>query len=461
MSEALALAVPAVRPVVLTAKQEEARALMSSSVKHVLLDGGSRSGKTWLECRQIVARALKAPKSRHAILRFKFKHVKESVGMDTLPNVLDKCFPGIDYRLNKSDWVFYFGNQSEIWLGGLDDKERTEKILGKEFATILLNECSQISWAARNLAVTRLAQKCTYDYKGRQVVLPLKMYYDCNPPSKAHWAYQVFYLHQEPESKQPLADPQMYGVVKINPKDNVANLAEDYIRELENQSGRMKRRFLEGEYGEVAPGALWTEELIDKYRTDGDEELPDLQRIVVSVDPSGASEEDNKENDEIGIAVIGLGVDGRAYMLEDLTVKGGPKKWGSVAVNGFLRHKADIIIGETNYGGEMVKFVVESAAAAESVNIKFKKITASRGKVVRAEPISALHEQGKIRFCGRFIQLEEELCAFTTTGYVGPRSPNRADAFVWGITELFPGLVKEKHVKKSQKLYFGAAGWAR
>jgi len=435
----------------LTPKQEEARLLMSSDVKHILLDGGSRSGKTFLECRQIVARALKAPKSRHAILRFKFKHVKESVGMDTLPSVFEKCFPGVEYKLHKGDWVFYLPNGSEIWLGGLDDKERTEKILGKEFATILLNECSQISWSARNLALTRLAQKCEYEYKGQRVVLPLKMYYDCNPPSKAHWAYQVFYQKREPESKQPLQDAHMYGVVKINPRDNVENLAGDYIRELENQSGRMKRRFLEGEYGEVAPGALWTEELIDKYRTDGDEELPDMQRIVISVDPSGASEEDNKENDEIGIAVVGLGVDGRAYMLEDLTVKGGPQTWGVVAVKAYERHMADIIVGEANYGGDMVRYVVESAAAKEGVSVKFKKITASRGKVIRAEPISALHEQGKIRLCGRFVALEEELCAFTTTGYVGERSPNRADAFVWGVTELFPGVIKAEKKKAAQE----------
>ncbi len=433
----------------LTPKQEAARELMAGEAKHILLDGGSRSGKTFIECRQVVARALKAPKSRHAILRFKFKHVKESIGMDTLPAVLERCYPQVEYNLHKGDWVFYLPNGSEIWISGLDDKDRTEKILGKEFATILLNECSQISWSARNIVLTRLAQRCEYEYKGKTVVLPLKMYYDCNPPSKAHWAYQVFYQRRDPETHQPLADQHLYAVLKINPKDNEANLAPDYIRELSNQSGRMRRRFLEGEYGEVAPGALWTEEVIDRWRADGDDELPDMQRIVVAVDPSGASELDNKENDEIGICVIGLGVDGRAYMLEDLTVKGGPETWGKVAVTAYARHAADLIVGEANYGGDMVRFVVESAAAKEEITVKFRKITASRGKVVRAEPIAALHEQGKVRFVGRFIALEEELCAFTTTGYAGEKSPNRADAFVWGVTELFPMVMKA--AKKQQR----------
>ena len=383
--------------------------------------------------------------------------------MDTLPSVFEKCFPGVKYTLNKADWYFLLPNRAEIWLGGLDDKERTEKILGKEFATILLNECSQISWAARNLAVTRLAQKCEYEINGEKQTLALKMMYDCNPPSKAHWSYQVFYQHRNPEDKRPLADPANYAVMKINPIDNVANLPESYIDELKNQSGRMKRRFLEGEYGEVAPGALWMEETLDRWRVDG-EELPDMQRIVVAVDPSGASDEDNKENDEIGICVAGLGVDGNAYLLEDLTCKAGPAVWGNVATTAYDRHMADIIIGEANYGGDMVRFVVQSAKPG----VPFKKITASRGKAVRAEPIASLHEQGKIRFVGRFIALEEELCAMTTSGYVGMKSPNRADAFVWAVSELFPSIMRAEKKKQAmttrkesivRRVIGGATGW--
>jgi len=430
----------------LTEKQEAARELMASEVKHVLLEGGSRSGKSAIICRQIIARALKASKSRHVILRFKFKHAKESIGMDTLPKMLDLCFPGVSYKLNKSDWVFYFENGSEIWIAGLDDKERTEKILGKEFATMFLNEASQISWSARNLALTRLAQKCEYEINGEKQVLQLKMYYDLNPPSKAHWAYQVFHLGRDPETRQALADQHMFSWIKMNPVDNAENLNPDYIRELQNQSGRMRRRFLDGEYGEVAPGQLWTEEMIDRYRCDGDDELPEMQRIVVAIDPSGASDEDNKENDEIGIVVVGLGSDGRAYLMEDLTCKGGPGTWGAIAVSAYERHMADRIVAETNYGGDMVRFVVQAAKPG----VPFKKLTASRGKVVRAEPIAGLHEQGKIRFSGRFVDLEEELCAFTTTGYVGEGSPNRADAFVWAVTELFPSVMKMEKMKQKR-----------
>jgi phage terminase large subunit-like protein len=195
--------------------------------------------------------------------------------------------------------------------------------------------------------------------------------------------------------------------------------------------------------------------MIDQYR---ETTVPDMVRIVVAVDPSGAADDDNADNDEIGIVVAGLGTDGNAYVLEDCTVKAGPRTWGNVATTAYDRHQADRIVGETNYGGEMVKFVVQSAKPG----VNFRKITASRGKAVRAEPISALTEQGKVRFAGSFPQLEEELCSFTTHGYMGSESPNRADAFVWAISDLFPGIVKEeaKPVLKNRPTgYQPSTGW--
>lgn len=439
----------------LTAKQQEAQRVLNGAAKHILLDGGSRSGKSAVIVRNICVRAIKAPKSRHAILRFRFKHVKESIGLDTLPTVMSKCFPNVPYELNKSDWYATLPNKSEIWLGGLDDKERTEKILGKEFATIYLNECSQIPWTSRNLAVTRLAQNCPYVLEGEEKVLSLKMYYDCNPPSKSHWSYRVFYQHLDPDTKIALQDQDNYSRLTLNPKDNAANLPSDYISELERLPVRMRRRFLEGLYGEVAPGALWTDELIETWRV-VDGEVPDMQRIAVAIDPSGSGDEDNAGNDEIGIMVGGIGIDGRAYLLEDLTVKGGPKTWGGVATSAFDRHDADVIVGEKNYGGAMVGYVIDSQPKVNGRRRPFKLVTASRGKAVRAEPISSLHEQGKIRFVGNFPALEDELCAMTTNGYMGTNSPNRADAFVWLMSELFPGMVKEEKAKPKPSLGYAA-----
>ena len=442
----------------LNAKQAQANLLLGGAQKHILLDGGSRSGKSAVLVRAICARAIKAPKSRHAILRFRFKHVKESIGLDTLPTVMSKCFPNVPYDINKSDWYVTLPNRSEIWLGGLDDKERTEKILGKEYATIYLNEVSQIPWTSRNLAVTRLAQNCPYTLEGEEKVLALKMYYDCNPPSKSHWAYRVFYKHEDPETKRALPDQENYARLTMNPGDNAENLPKDYIRELEQLPLRMRKRFLLGEYGEVAPGALWSEEIIDRWRV-VDGELPDMQRVIVAVDPSGSGDEDNAGNDSIGIVVAGLGVDGNGYLLEDLTVKAGPKTWGTIATTAYDRHAADAIVAEKNYGGEMVRFVIKAAKPSAHVKV----VTASRGKAVRAEPISALHESGKIRFSGYFNDLESELCGFTINGYMGSESPNRADAFVWAMSELFPGMAREEKKEIKRPTYRNVGGsdaWA-
>ena len=442
----------------LTEKQEEARLLFAQAATHILLYGGARSAKTFFIVRQICTRAIASPGSRHSILRFRFNHVKASIVHDTLPKVMNLCFPGYPYRLDKTDWYAQFDNGAQIWFGGLDDKERTEKILGLEYVSIFLNECSQIPFASRNLAVTRLAQKVGYTRGTEEpILLRRKMYYDCNPPSKAHWAYKMFLEKKDPDTGQRLAPATDYASLLMNPRDNLVNLPPDYIETLAGLPARLRKRFLDGEFADVNENALWTSEMIDKWRFAGDE-LPDMQRVIVAVDPSGVGFNEYAEGDEIGIVVGGLGMDGNAYLLEDLTVKTGPAGWGNIAVSAYDRHQADLIVAEKNFGGAMVKHVIQTAKPG--VNCKI--VTASRGKSVRAEPIAALSEQGKIRHAGTFHKLEDELCSFIVGGYKGPCSPNRADAFVWCMSELFPGIIKaeKKPVKKSLfSLPGGALGW--
>ncbi len=423
----------------LTDKQKQAGELLASPSTHILLAGGSRSGKTFMLVMAVITRALRAPGSRHAILRFRFGHVKQSIVLDTFPRVLQTCFPGVEYSLNKTDWFASFANGSEIWFGGLDDKERTEKILGTEFATVYLNECSQIPYHSRNMAITRLAQ-LVMDQSGKP--LPLRMYYDENPPDKGHWTYKLFLLKTDPENKSSLPNPENYAYLQMNPTDNRENLSADYIKTLEALPARLRKRFLEGAFRDAAPNALFTEEHFDKWRNlDGD--LPEMLRVVIGVDPSGADDEDNNDNDEIGIVVCGLGTDGNGYVLEDLTHKAGPAKWGQVVTNAYDRHSADRVVAEINFGGAMVKHVIQTARP----KTPFTAVRAARGKTVRAEPVSALAETGKVRMAGLFRELEDECCGFTTYGYQGERSPNRADAMIWGMSALFPELCKQQEAK--------------
>jgi predicted phage terminase large subunit-like protein len=427
-----------------------------------MLFGGSRSGKTFLHTRNVVMRALKAPKSRHAVLRFRFNHVKASIILDTFPKVMEVAYPGVAYHVDKSDWYATLAGDSQIWFGGLDDKERTEKILGQEHATIYLNECSQIPQSSRDMAATRLAQQVNQVIKGRSPsLLRPRMYYDCNPPSKNHWTYKMFVQKIDPESKRPLEHPDDYAWCQMNPQDNAENLAAGYLQTLQSLSPRLRKRFLQGEFADATPNQLFSDETIETWRTLGGS-LPDFVRVVVAVDPSGSGDIDNADNDAIGIVVAALGTDGNAYILEDLTVKAGPATWAKIAVDAYERHQADRIVGEGNYGGAMVEAAIQTIRREQGQRrVPYKSVTATRGKVVRAEPISALYEQGKVRHVGYLRDLEDELSGFSTVGYVGAGSPNRADAAIWAITELFPGIIKQAVAKRedSEDEYANAGGW--
>ncbi len=419
----------------LTVAQDRAMDMLVSDATHCALGGGSRSGKTFLLVRAVITRALKCL-SRHAIFRFRFNACKQSVVLETLPKVMALCFPGLmaHCTLNQTDWYLLMPNGSEIWFGGLDDKERVEKILGKEYATIYFNECSQIPFQSVNLALSRLAQKTDN--------LRLKAYYDLNPSSKQAWLYKQFIEKKDPDSKQALRDPLNYGFYLINPGDNRDNLDPGYLAILDALPERQRNRFLLGKFADAAEGQLWSDELLAANRVLLPKDVPDFVRIVVAVDPSGCSGPEDTRSDEIGICVMALGTNGHGYVLEDLTLRDGPKVWGKTVVDAYKRHNADRIVYESNFGGAMVEAVITAIEGGE--DLPFQDAHASRGKVVRAEPIAALYEQGKVHHYGYFPELEEELCGFTPAGYTGLRSPNRADAAIWAATSLFPGMTASK-----------------
>ena len=421
----------------LTEKQKEANRLLAGHATHNMLRGGSRSGKTFLIVRAIVIRGCKAPGSRHAIWRHRLNHLKASIWADTLPKVMELCFPELPYDKNESDLIMTLPNGAEIWMGGLDDKARVEKVLGQEFATIYFNEASQIPWGSVETSLSRLAQKTS---------LKLKAYYDCNPPSKLHWSYELFKAKMKPGTKEAVPDPDDYVEMRINPDDNRENLPAKYFDVLDSMSAAKRKRFKDGEWGTEVEGALWS--LEDRTADDGQvmpgldslrvADIPPLARIVVAVDPSGTTGEDM--GDDIGIVVAGKGVDGRGYVLADMTCHLSPQGWGRRAVAAYNgawsqtpeQHKADRIVGEKNYGGAMVEYVIRSV----DKKVPYKEVHASRGKVVRAEPIAALYEQGLISHVGTFPDLEDQMCSMTPAGFVGEGSPDRLDEAVWALTEL-------------------------
>jgi phage terminase large subunit-like protein len=230
--------------------------------------------------------------------------------------------------------------------------------------------------------------------------------------------------------------------------DNRANLASPFISAIEERFGgtRLGRQELEGEILNDIPGALWSRDIIDSNRLV--EPPQDLDRVIVAVDPAASSAEGSDEN---GIVVVGLARDtdgyARGYILEDGSLRGSPEEWSRRAVHLYRKWEADRIVAEKNQGGEMVLSVLRSADRSVPV----KLVHASRGKAVRAEPISALYEQGRIHHVGRFDELEDQMCTFSidnVRGTNGNGSPDRVDALVWGLTEVFDKITSRRRREK-------------
>jgi hypothetical protein len=191
-----------------------------------------------------------------------------------------------------------------------------------------------------------------------------------------------------------------------------------------------------GDYEPQAVGAIWNMRDINEGR---ETELPnDLSRILIAVDPAVSSE---AHSDEHGIVAVASSQSGHGYMLEDGTTRGAPERWARRAIAMYDRYDADGIVIEKNQGGDMCRHVLNSVRPG----INIIEVHATRGKHVRAEPISALYALGRIHHVGTFPQLESQMCQITASGYEGDGSPDRVDAMVWGFTELFPKLVNKSN----------------
>jgi phage terminase large subunit-like protein len=240
------------------------------------------------------------------------------------------------------------------------------------------------------------------------------------------------------ELKELMADPATI-VTRGSTYENVGNLPPKFIERIVSkyEGTRLGRQELHAEILDDTPGALWKRSSIDDTRVKLID-VPDLTRIVVAIDPSATSGEDA---DEAGVVAAGIGKNGHLYVLEDASKQMAPVSndpeapgWANVAIEIYHRRKADRIVAEVNNGGEMVEATIRMVDAS----VSYRAVHASRGKVVRAEPVAALYEQRRVHHVGMFAELEDQMTLFSTDfdrkvmGY----SPDRVDALVWAITEL-------------------------
>ena len=232
--------------------------------------------------------------------------------------------------------------------------------------------------------------------------------------------------------------------------DNAANLAPAFLEEVRRRFGgtRQGRQELDGVMLSDAPGALWTGALLSEALVTA---VPDLDRIVVAVDPPTTG---HKGSDACGIVVAGAITQGppqnwKAYVLEDATVQAAsPLEWARAAVAALRRHNADRLVAEVNQGGDMVEAIVRQVDPL----VPYRKVTATKGKVARAEPVAALYEQGRVAHVRGLSTLEDQMCLMTTGGFAGSGSPDRVDALVWALHELMIGPAQGWHAPRMRSL---------
>ena len=213
-------------------------------------------------------------------------------------------------------------------------------------------------------------------------------------------------------------------ITKGSTYENRSNLAEKFFATVvrKYEGTRLGRQELHAEILDDNPSALWHSDIIEKYRVD---KAPELVRIIVAIDPATT---DDENSDEAGIVVAGVDMRGHGYILEDVSLKASPDKWAQKAVYVYNKWEADRIIGEANNGGDMIEIIIRQ----HEKHVAYSKVWASRGKYIRAEPVAALYEQGKVHHVEMYPELEDELCDWEP----GDKSPNRLDALVWAITDL-------------------------
>jgi phage terminase large subunit-like protein len=244
-----------------------------------------------------------------------------------------------------------------------------------------------------------------------------------NPSFKSHWIYKRF-----------VSNPNTKYCSNIHTTylDNVQNLSQSFIDQAERVKKenihRYEHLFL-GKWLDDAEGLLWNRVMIDRIRIT---QKPELVRIVVSVDPAATA---NLDSDETGITVLGKDINGKGYVLEDLSGKYSPNEWGKVVSQAVINWKADCIVAEKNQGGDMVENVIRQ----HDKQTRVKLVTATKGKYVRAEPVYSMYEQGKVFHVGNFPILERQMISFDPEK---GSSPDRVDALVWGFTDLLLNVIE-------------------
>jgi hypothetical protein len=327
-------------------------------------------------------------------------------------------------------------NGSRFLFLGLDDPE---KVRGLKCTTILINEANQVDYKTISTLRGRLSESFpTYDPQTGLFGPPLanKMLFDLNPTTKNSWDHKVFVEGVIPGDETPLPNFKTnFRYLTINAIDNKANLPESVFEDFLGSPEEQRRRDEHGMWSEDNPYALFNLSRIKRTPVD----FVTLVEIVVAVDPAGTA---NAKSDMTGIIVVGRDADGGLHVLEDATMKGSPDQWIAKAVELQQKYDANWIITERNYGRDILEQLMQRLAP--SAPLKFVDAM-GRGKRLRAEPVSAMYEQGRVSHAGNFRDLEMQMIEFDSPNFRG--SPDRVDALVYGLLHLSGATIAPSKVQ--------------
>lgn len=418
--------------------KQQLAAELAEQCFELLYGGAAGGGKSMFLRGYAVEYCLAHPGAHVGIVRRTLPMLKQTHGL----HLTALC--GSHAKENRSDSTWTFNNGSVIRFISLPNLEDEQNYKSVEFDVLLFDEVTEILESQYTFMLSRC--RSARGYRAHVIATS-------NPEGRGfRWVKRRWVQPRQadlapdqsmPEAMKPWSPPLVIdGVMTDEPQplrcflpatvmDNPGLMENNptYVQVLKAMpDGRMRRALLDGDWSAMdqVPGALWSQTVIDEYRTN---QAPDLVRIVIGVDPSGTS---HNGSDECGIVAVGVGNDGRYYVLRDVSGVVSPEIWSARVVVAYDDLAADRVVAEGNFGADMVVSVLHNAKA----DLPVKKITASRGKAVRAEPISYLYSQGQVSHVGSFLELEDELCGWVPgSGW----SPGRLDALVWAITELSGG----------------------
>ncbi len=375
--------------------------------RYYLITGGRGSGKSWTLSLFLLNLTYE---DGHVILFTRW--TLTSAFISIIPEFIDKIElmnKAEDFEITQSE-IINKATGSKILFRGIKTSQGTATANLKSIAGVTTWVLDEAEEQQDEETFDRIDLSIRAKNKPNRIILVM------NPSFKSHWIHGRFV-------KNPSENCTYIHTTYL---DNLQNLSQSFI----DQANRVKQENLNrynhlflGHWLEDAEGMLWNRQIIERLRIAN---APQLERIVVSVDPAASA---NLDSDETGIVVAGKDARGNGYVLEDLSGKYSPSQWAAVAVKAFERWNADCIVAEKNMGGDMVESVLRS----QNATARIKLVNATKGKYVRAEPIYSLYEQNKIYHIGQFPILENQMITFDPDK---GKSPDRVDAMVWAFTEL-------------------------